>query len=71
MYDPPRQEDLYVSSTREYFDDSFVEEYNKGFEEAKAGKPYKEPYEGGGHERDTTYRDRLNYYHYVGYFDYE
>lgn len=53
------------------FSDSFKEMYDRGYNEAREGKEYNEPYEYSGHERDTTYNDQLNYWYYSGYYDYE
>lgn len=64
MYNPPSKENWYSTG---YFDDTYKEYYDLGYN----AKEYKEPFEPSGHERDTTYHDELNYWYYVGYYDFE
>lgn len=66
MYDPPTKKN-WVRTGR--FSKEHRIAYDKGYEDAKAGKQYLNPYKESGHERDTTFEDELNYYYYVGYYD--
>jgi hypothetical protein len=50
---------------------SYRNAYEIGYNDAKGGREYKEPYEPSNHERDTSHSDELNYQYYCGYYDYE
>lgn len=66
-YNPPSKTNWHSTG---WFSDSYKEMYDRGYNEAKDGKEYNEPYEESGHERDTTYADELNYWYYSGYHSY-
>lgn len=67
-YRPPSKDNWHSTG---WFSQSYADEYNHGYNEAKEGKLYTPPYEESGHERDTTYHDELNYWYYSGYYSYE
>lgn len=67
-YNPPSKDNWHYTG---WFSESYKEYYDKGYNEAKEGKEYKEPFKDSGHERDTTYGDELNYWYYKGYYNYE
>lgn len=67
-YDPPsptnwHQVGSFVSEYKDYYD--------KGYNDAKKGKRFKQPFEDSGHERDTTFTDELNQWYFSGYYDYD
>lgn len=69
MFDPP-QEDKWYST--DFFDESYVEEYKKGYEHHQnGGRESDNPHRPSGHERDTTYEDELHYWWYKGFNDFE
>lgn len=57
---------------RKFDNDYFEEAYNEGYQAAKDGKSEDDnPYPPSGHERETTFKDELNYHWYQGFWDYE
>lgn len=64
MYSPPKD-----NICNEYH----VEAYDNGYNDRKNGIEYRadELYKPSGHERDTSFSDRLNFAYYQGYYDYE
>lgn len=66
-FDPPTKKNwVHVGLCHE----SYTEEYINGYKAALTGKPAEDnPHEPSGHERDTTYKDELNYWWYCGWND--
>lgn len=67
MYSPPSKLSWHYVGL---YDELYDTYYNMGWNDAKAGKNYEEPYRPSGHERETTHTDELNYWHWKGYEDY-
>lgn len=61
MYNPPPSDDIVWNDYREAYD--------LGYQSARQGKDYENPYKESGHERDTTFSDELHYHYYVGFED--
>lgn len=74
MYNPPQKDPRpqysnYVAYSTNIWSDSFKDAYDEGFLAAKEEKNEDNPYKPSGHERDTTFMDKLHYYWWRGFSD--
>lgn len=67
-YNPPSLDNWHQVGD---FVETYVEYYDKGFNDASNNKQYQEPFEWSKHERDSSHTDELNYWYYKGYYDYK
>ena len=68
MYNPPSEKNWNYAWD---FDESYADEYDKGYFAAKAGGKYQDnPHKLSYHERDTTSNDEWNFWWDSGFDDF-